>query len=172
MTDVINYVKTFPENSKLLLLSPIHLEDGRAMEDKLKVLLQQGYARLKINNRVVRIEEAEQVSETIESIYLVVDRIVLREADEDFFNRLADAIETAFFEGKGECFIEGLSDESLKQFSNRFERDGMKFLEPNIHLFSFNNPYGACPKCEGYGDIIGIDESLVVRVLDPIGPFC
>ncbi|NNL81651.1 MAG: excinuclease ABC subunit UvrA [Flavobacteriaceae bacterium] len=162
VTDVIHYVKTFSKGHKLLLLSPIHLEDGRAMEDKLKVLQQQGYARLKINGNVIRIDEAEQISETISSIYLVVDRIVVRENDEDFFNRLADAVETAFFEGKGACFIESLSEDTKKQFSNRFEHDGIKFLEPNIHLFSFNNPYGACPKCEGYGDIIGIDESLVV----------
>ncbi len=162
VSDVIDYIRTFSDGDKLLLLSPIHLEDGRAMEDKLKVLQQQGYARLKINSQVIRIDEAEKISEKIESLYLVVDRVVVRENDEDFFNRLADATEAAFFEGKGECLIESLSDKRLKQFSNKFERDGIKFLEPNVHLFSFNNPYGACPKCEGYGDIIGIDESLVV----------
>ncbi|NNF75377.1 MAG: excinuclease ABC subunit UvrA [Flavobacteriaceae bacterium] len=161
VSDVLDYVKSHPERTKLLLLAPIHLEEGRAMEDKLKVLQQQGYARLKINENIVRIEEAEQISETITSIFLVVDRIIVQD-DEDFYNRLADAIQTAFFEGKGECFIETLEDGTTKQFSNRFELDGLTFLEPNIHLFSFNNPYGACPKCEGYGDIIGIDEGLVV----------
>lgn len=161
VSDVIDYIKSFEEGERLLLLAPIHLEEGRAMEDKLKVLNQQGYARIKINDTVLRIEEAESYSETIKSIYLVVDRIVVRN-DEDFYNRLADATQTAFYEGKGECFVETLSDNKLRQFSNKFELDGIKFLEPNIHLFSFNNPYGACPKCEGYGDVIGIDANLVV----------
>ncbi|MBT8270783.1 MAG: excinuclease ABC subunit UvrA, partial [Bacteroidia bacterium] len=161
VSDVLEYVKSFEERTKLLLLAPIHLEEGRAMEDKLKVLQQQGYARLKINNTVIRIDEAETLSETINSIHLVVDRIIVQE-DEDFYNRLADAVQTAFFEGKGDCLIETLDSERVMAFSNRFERDGLKFLEPNIHLFSFNNPYGACPKCEGYGDIIGIDEALVI----------
>ncbi|NNK27294.1 MAG: excinuclease ABC subunit UvrA, partial [Flavobacteriaceae bacterium] len=98
---------------------------------------------------------------TEKDIYLVVDRIIVKH-EEDFYNRLADAIQTAFFEGKGECIIESLSDNKQHTYSNRFELDGMNFLEPNVHLFSFNNPYGACPKCEGYGDIIGIDADLVV----------
>ncbi|GAA4282116.1 excinuclease ABC subunit UvrA [Gaetbulibacter aestuarii] len=158
--DVINYVKTFPEREKMLLLAPIHLEEGRSMENKLKVLNQQGYARIKVNDTVKRIDEIESISEK-DTISLVVDRIIVKH-EEDFFNRLADAVQTAFFEGKGECYIETLSDQTQKEFSNKFELDGMQFLEPNVHLFSFNNPYGACPKCEGYGDIIGIDEDLVV----------
>ena len=92
----------------------------------------------------------------------MVDRIVNKGDDEDFLNRLADAVQTAFFEGKGELYIETLADGKQRQFSNKFELDGMTFLEPNVHLFSFNNPYGACPKCEGYGDVIGIDEDLVI----------
>ena len=93
--------------------------------------------------------------------YLVVDRIIVKD-DEEFYNRLANAIDTAYFEGKGECIIEELNTSKQALFSNKFELDGMSFLEPNVHLFSFNNPYGACPKCEGYGDVIGIDEDLVV----------
>ncbi|MGV6832570.1 MAG: excinuclease ABC subunit UvrA [bacterium] len=160
VTDVVNYVKSFDESTKLLLLAPIILEKDRAMEDKLKVLQQQGYARIKVNNQIIRIEEADQLKDTISKIDLVVDRIVVRH-DEDFYNRLADASQTAFFEGKGTCFIQDLTNDSLKEFSNSFSLDGMQFLEPNVHLFSFNNPYGACPKCEGYGDVIGIDETLV-----------
>ncbi|WMI65158.1 excinuclease ABC subunit UvrA [Aestuariibaculum sp. YM273] len=160
VTDVLEFLKTFPEREKLLLLSPIHLEEGRAMEDKINTLAQQGYARIKVSDRVIRIDETEHLSEK-EEVMLVVDRIVIKN-DEDFYNRLADSIQTAFFEGKGECFIETLSDNNLRHFSNKFELDGMSFLEPNVHLFSFNNPYGACPKCEGYGDIIGIDEDLVI----------
>jgi len=165
VTDVLNYIKSFTEGDKLLLLAPIHLENGRSIQDKLKVLTQQGYARIKVGKNVVRIDEAKVISET-NGVFLVVDRIIVRD-EEDFYNRLADAIQTAFFEGKGECYIESLSsdsskDNSIKQFSNKFELDGMSFLEPNVHLFSFNNPYGACPKCEGYGDVIGIDKNLVV----------
>ncbi len=159
-SDVITYIKQLNEGEKLLLLSPIILENGRAMNDKLKVLLQQGYARVKNNNEVLRIEEALE-KEIQKDADLVVDRIVVKH-DEDFYNRLADAVETAFFEGKGTCYIESLSDDNRLTFNNKFERDGMTFLEPNVHLFSFNNPYGACPKCEGYGDVIGIDEDLVI----------
>jgi excinuclease ABC subunit A len=160
VSDVLNYLKTFPEGEKLLLLAPISLEEGRTMEDKLQALQQQGYARIKVNKEVVRIDEASTFKKK-DTILLVVDRIIFKE-DEDFQNRLADAIQTAFFEGKGACIIETLSDNKQYPFSNKFEMDGIVFLEPNIHLFSFNNPYGACPKCEGYGDIIGIDEDLVI----------
>ena len=165
VTDVLNYIKSFTEGDKLLLLAPIYLENGRSIQDKLKVLTQQGYARIKVGKNVVRIDEAKVISET-NGVFLVVDRIIIRD-EEDFYNRLADAIQTAFFEGKGECYIESLSsdsskDNSIKQFSNKFELDGMSFLEPNVHLFSFNNPYGVCPTCEGYGNVIGIDEDLVV----------
>jgi excinuclease ABC subunit A len=158
VSDVINYVKTLEEGEKLLLLSPIHLEEGRTIEDKLKALLQQGYARVKVGDDVKRIDD---VKASKENIHLVVDRIIVKD-EEDFYNRLADAIQMGFFEGKGECFVEKLSDKTSRHFSNKFELDNIKFLEPNIHLFSFNNPYGACPKCEGYGDVIGIDEDLVV----------
>ncbi len=159
VTDVIEYVKSFEEGEKLLLLSPIIIENGRTIEGKLKVLQQQGFARIKVNTTVTRIEEVS-IKEK-DTVSLVVDRIVKRD-DEDFYNRLADAIDSAFFEGKGTCYIETLSDGNQRQFSNKFELDGMTFLEPNVHLFSFNNPYGACPECEGYGDVIGIDEDLVI----------
>ncbi|UZH55003.1 excinuclease ABC subunit UvrA [Salinimicrobium tongyeongense] len=161
VTDVVNYVRSFPEGSKMLLLAPVHVEQSRTPEEKLKVLLQQGYSRIKYKDEVLRIDEAELSKIAEKDLFLVVDRIVVKD-DEDFLNRLADAAQTAFFEGKGELFIENLSDKKIRQFSNKFELDGMSFLEPNVHLFSFNNPYGACPKCEGYGDVIGIDEDLVI----------
>ncbi|GAA4898756.1 excinuclease ABC subunit UvrA [Flaviramulus aquimarinus] len=160
ITDVLNYLKTFTEGKKLLLLAPIYLEEGRTIEDKLKALQQQGYARVKVNGSVVRIDEVESINKK-DTIHLVVDRIITKN-EENFYNRLADAIQTAFFEGKGECIIETLNDNKQHHFSNKFELDGINFLEPNVHLFSFNNPYGACPKCEGYGDIIGIDNDLVI----------
>ena len=161
-SDVIDFISTFEEHTKLLLLSPVILEEGRTIENKLQTLQQQGYARIQIGNNVVRIDDVLKTKiKKNQKLHLVVDRIVYK-ADEDFLNRLADAIETAFFEGRGTCIIEALADNTKKTFNNKFELDGTTFLEPNAHLFSFNNPYGACPKCEGYGDVIGIDEDLVV----------
>jgi len=160
-SDVINYVKTLEIGEKLLLLAPIILEEGRTIENKLQALQHQGYARIKIGDRVERIEQIENFKKLPKAISLVVDRIIVKDED-DFYNRLADAIEMAFFEGNGRCQIEKLENSDSREFSNSFELDGQKFLEPNTHLFSFNNPYGACPKCEGYGDVIGIDETLVI----------
>ncbi len=172
VTDVITKIKSFPLDSKWLLLSPIHLEQGRQLEDKLKVLLQQGFARILVNNEMFRLDDiSPEVSGSLDvtkmhgldnkDILLIIDRIVVKE-EEEFFNRLADAIQTAFFEGKGVCFLQDLDTNSRLTFSSNFELDGITFLEPNIHLFSFNNPYGACPTCEGYGNIIGIDNELVI----------
>ena len=159
-SDVINYIKTFNIGDKLLLLSPIHLEQGRTIENKLQALIHQGFSRIKIGDAVERIELIENF-ENSNTISLVVDRIIVKE-NQNFYNRLADAVEMAFFEGKGRCILEEVNGAEQREFSNTFELDGQKFLEPNTHLFSFNNPYGACPKCEGYGDVIGIDKSLVI----------
>ncbi len=159
VTDVVNYVKTFKEGTKLLLLAPIHIKEDRDALKSLQLFSKQGYARIKYNGEIMRID---QVPETIGKQFdLVVDRIVVK-TDEDFLNRLGNAVDNSFFEGKGNCAIEELETKEQQLFSNQFELDGMKFLEPNVHLFSFNNPYGACPKCEGYGDVIGIDPDLVV----------
>lgn len=161
ITDVINDVKAFTENSKWLLLAPIHLEEGRELENKLKVLLQQGFARILVNNQMIRLDEIDQHSLDHKDILLIIDRLIVKH-DEDFYNRLADAVQTAFYEGQGICFLQELDTLERKTYSTNFELDNITFLEPNIHLFSFNNPYGACPACEGYGNIIGIDEDLVV----------
>ena len=160
-SDVINYIKTLELGDKLLLLAPIHLEAGRTLENKLQALQHQGFARIKVGDTVERIEQIEDFGKLPKTISLVVDRIIVKD-EKDFYNRLADAIEMAFFEGKGRCLIEKIETSESREFSNSFELDGQKFLEPNTHLFSFNNPYGACPKCEGYGDVIGIDDSLVI----------
>jgi excinuclease ABC subunit A len=161
VSDVVNFVKKFDDKTKLLLLAPIIIDENRELKTLLQVLEQQGYARLKWNETIYRIADFPQEKYKNEALFLVIDRIVTR-ADEDFYNRLADAIQTAFFEGKGICFIESLEDHKVAEFSNKFDLDGMSFLEPNTHLFSFNNPYGACPACEGYGNVIGIDEELVI----------
>ena len=160
VTDVVTDVKSFELDSKWLLLAPIHLEEGRKLEDKLKVLLQQGFARILVKNEMVRLDDLPDSLDKNE-ILLIVDRIVVKE-EEEFYNRLADAVQTAFFEGKGICFLQELNSDKKYSYSNNFELDGITFLEPNVHLFSFNNPYGACPVCGGYGNIIGIDAELVI----------
>ncbi|MEP2689974.1 excinuclease ABC subunit UvrA [Maribacter dokdonensis] len=159
VTDVVNHVKAYTEGTKLLLLAPITIREDRDAIKSLELFSKQGYARIKYNNSVMRIDQAPK--DIGKKFDLVIDRIITKD-DEDFYNRLANAVDTAFFEGKGECMIEELADGKQTLFSNKFELDGITFLEPNVHLFSFNNPYGACPKCEGYGDVIGIDEDLVV----------
>ncbi len=159
VTDVVEYIKSVAVDTKLLLLAPLVVEKDRKLEKVLELLEQQGYSRLKVNNEVIRINAYQPKKD--DERYLVVDRMVVQD-DEDFFNRVADSVQTAFFEGKGTCIVEEIGGPSSREFSNKFELDGMSFLEPNTHLFSFNNPYGACPSCEGYGNIIGIDEDLVI----------
>lgn len=159
VSDVVDKVKSKPIGTRLLLLAPIQLEADRKLKDKLSILAQQGFARVLYRNQTVKISEV--TTESTDELYLIVDRVVTAE-DEDFFNRLADAVQIAFYEGKGSLVLKEVDHNQMHEFSNRFERDGITFLDPNIHLFSFNNPYGACPKCEGYGDIIGIDPELVI----------
>ena len=160
VTDVVETALAYPDGTKLLLLAPISIPKDRTVEQVLKLLLQQGYARILHQGEVIRLEE-DNLPKKLGKFQLVVDRIVVQH-NEDFQHRLADAVETAFFEGKGECMLQEVESEVLKHFSNRFEMDGITFLEPNVHLFSFNNPYGACPECDGYGDTIGLDEDLIV----------
>ena len=160
VTDVVSEVKKLELDSKWLLLAPIHLEKGRKLEDKLNVLLQQGFARILVDGEMVRLDDLPKGLNKKE-LFLIVDRIVVKD-EEEFYNRLADAVQTAFFEGKGICYLQELNSDKRFTYSNNFELDGISFLEPNVHLFSFNNPYGACPICEGYGNIIGIDAELVV----------
>ena len=160
VTDVVETALAYPDGTKLLLLAPINIPKDRTVEQVLKLLLQQGYARILHQGEVIRLEE-DNLPKKLGKFQLVVDRIVVQH-NKDFQHRLADAVETAFFEGKGECMLQEVESEVLKHFSNRFEMDGITFLEPNVHLFSFNNPYGACPECDGYGDTIGLDEDLIV----------
>ena len=160
-TDVVDHVRSFDEGQKLLLLAPLFLEEGRHLDEKLKTLQSQGYARVKIEDKIERIEQLIGIGTKKTNLQLVIDRIIVRH-NKDFYNRLADAIEMAFYEGKGKCSIEDLEQLKVKEFNTNFSLDGQTFLEPSTHLFSFNNPYGACAKCEGYGDVVGIDKSLVI----------
>ncbi len=159
VSDVIDFVKEFPEGSKFLLLAPIKVPEDRDPVKMAGFLSKQGYARIQYQGEVLRIEDAP--ADLGRAFFLVVDRVISK-GDEDFLNRLANAVDTAFFEGKGECLLEEMDRGKQTAFNSKFELDGMQFLEPNVHLFSFNNPYGACPECEGYGDVIGIDEDLVI----------
>ena len=161
VTDVTNFVKSFKEDTKLLLLCPIAINEDRDLKTVLKVLSQQGYARIKYEDQIFRIDELPTNQKNYSNLKLVVDRVIVKD-DEDFYNRLSDAIQTAFFEGNGVCVIQNITDNTTTEFNNKFELDGILFYEPNTHFFSFNNPYGACPTCEGYGNVIGVDEDLVI----------
>jgi excinuclease ABC subunit A len=161
VTDVTNFVKSFKEDTKLLLLCPIAINEDRDLKTVLKVLSQQGYARIKYEDQIYRIDELPTNQKNYSNLKLVVDRVIVKD-DEDFYNRLSDAIQTAFFEGNGVCVIQNITDNTTTEFNNKFELDGILFYEPNTHFFSFNNPYGACPTCEGYGNVIGVDEDLVI----------
>ncbi len=159
VNDVLETIKNeFHDGEKLLLLSPIEKNPNKKF-DRLSVLKQQGFARIFLNGKMMRIEELTHLPQ--DQYELVVDRIVVRN-EEDFYQRVADSIDIAFYEGKGTCCLWSLNQEKKFSFSNRFELDGIAFVQPNIHFFSFNNPFGACRKCEGFGDIIGIDKELVV----------
>ena len=160
VTDIISFIKKIKINQKLLLLSPIECNNKNDFNEKLDLLKNQGYSRIKYNNVVDKIDNFNYKDSN--DFFLVVDRIITVN-DESFYNRLADAIEVSIFEGNGVCIIEDLDNNKSHQFNTRFELDGQVFLEPSTNLFSFNNPYGACPKCEGYGDIVGIDKNLVIK---------
>ena len=129
-------------------------------------MLQKGFSRLYINREVVRIEDLLETDKKItikktDTPYLLVDRLVVKDFYEDDRHRIADSINTAFYEGEGEMFLE-VNQDKLIQFSNKFEADGIQFEEPVPNLFSFNNPFGACPVCEGFSQILGIDPDLII----------
>jgi len=159
VSDAIDFVKGLAEGSKLILLSPILIDKNKDLRKTMDVFLQQGFTRIMVNDQIIKIEDCD--FSITKNMSLVIDRIVVSH-EEDFYSRLADSVQTAFYEGKGYCRIIQADQSASVEFSNLFEADGMSFLEPSVHLFSFNNPYGACPDCEGFGNIIGIDEDLVI----------
>ncbi|MEK9613443.1 MAG: excinuclease ABC subunit UvrA, partial [Flavobacteriaceae bacterium] len=159
VSDVIASVKKYNTGDKLLLLAPIQKEPNRTLADKLKIFAQQGFARIYYQNKTRSIDALESTPK--KGFDLVIDRVVVRH-EEDFYNRLADSVEMAFYEGKGACSVLQLKEDNRTEFSNKFELDGKTFTPPNVHLFSFNNPLGACSRCEGFGDVIGIDPELVI----------
>lgn len=159
LADVVKHIFTLEENTKLLLLTKVANTEKRSTKEVVKILIQQGFARIFAYGKMLRLDEV--ANNPPEKFELVVDRIILKK-EEDFKNRLSDAVEIAFFEGNGSCSVVSIEGENRKTFSSNFEADGMQFVTPNVHLFSFNNPFGACPVCEGYGDIIGVDPELVI----------
>lgn len=159
VSDVVDHVKKIKNQTKLLLLAPIKTNSKISSKEKIKIFKQQGFARIYYNEKVFGIDDLKKIPE--EKFDLVIDRLITRN-NNDFYDRLSDAVEIAFYEGKGVCSILQLENKKRKIFSNKFELDGIKFFEPSIHLFSFNNPLGACTKCEGFGDVIGIDPDLVI----------
>lgn len=157
--DVVQDMEAQPKGTLLYLLSPIVLQDGRSLKDQLGLWQSQGFSRLLIDGNTVRLDdETWQAAEGHEA-YLLVDRIIV-DHEQATSNRFADSVQTAFFEGKGECRV--WVDKQEKVFSERFEADGIQFIEPSEHLFDFNNPVGACPECRGIGQVMGIDPDLVV----------
>ena len=164
--DVVDFLIEKEDQSKWLLLSPIHLEEKRTLAQQLNVLLQQGFQRIYANEKLVNISDVLNFEDALTSLqniklHLVIDRLIIQNS-EDFINRLSDAVQIAFYEGKGECVITPFDHFAPVLFSNNFTLDGITFNEPSIHLFSFNNPYGACETCNGYGNVIGIDDDLVI----------
>ena len=159
VSDVVDFLIPQKEGSKFLLLTTPQNKQKRSTKEQLDILIQQGYARIYTADGMQRLDDLN--GSIPKEFELIVDRVIVRHEDEDFKNRLSDAVDVAFFEGDGQCEVLNLATKERTCFSNKFEADGMTFLEPNVHLFSFNNPYGACKKCEGYGDIIGIDPELV-----------
>ncbi len=182
VTDIVNAIKQCKEGSKILLLVKFPMHAKRSIKEELNILIQKGFTRVykKIDagkgktdvGEILHIEDLlEQSEKELKqlfnsenaklSIYVLVDRLVAKEFDEDDLHRIGDSAGTAFFEGEGEVYLE-IDGKQLQHFSNRFELDGIKFEEPVPNLFSFNNPYGACPVCEGFSQVLGIDEDLVI----------
>ena len=161
--DVVQYMEEQKEGARLYLLSPIVLPEGRSLQEQLALWQSQGFSRMMIDGDAVRLDEHTWEKAEGHEAYLLVDRIVV-DHEQATSNRFADSVQTAFFEGQGECQVEVLSDQGprTKVFSERFEADGIQFIEPSEHLFDFNNPVGACPECKGVGMVMGIDADLVV----------
>lgn len=169
--DVIKAITTAATGDKLLLLVPFRQHHKRNTVEELNILLQKGFTRIYAEKQTLRIEDLLEDTNAIKQLetgfkkktvaYVLIDRLVIRTFEEDDIHRISDSVDTAFYEGEGECFLE-VNGEKLLHFSNKFELDGILFEEPVPNLFSFNNPFGACPTCEGFGQVLGIDADLVI----------
>ncbi len=157
--DLVACMNSRPEGTRLMLLAPIPKRKGRTLEEQLQIYLQQGFTRIVLGKEIIRIED--YTPRKNEKPSLLIDRLSASESKETA-SRLLDSAETAFYEGNGKCMIQFMDEEEPHSFSIRFEADGLEFEEPTEQMFSFNSPIGACPDCEGFGRIVGIDEDLVI----------
>ena len=165
ISDVTDFVKGLAGSSKVLLLAPLYEKKDRTLAKQLDLLSQQGFTRAVVDEQTIKIAELNEKSIKKNSkVYLLIDRLVTQPEEEDFINRVADSVQTAFNEGQGTCEVwdETTAKRSIHIFSNLFERDGLQFEEPDLNFFAFNNPIGACKHCEGFGSVIGIDHDLVI----------
>jgi|LSQX01.1.fsa_nt_gb excinuclease ABC subunit A len=165
VSDVCDYIFSLPEDVRIILYAPFLIRNERSPKEQLQVLLKQGFNRIQIKDEIIYIDDyLKQKQINHEEIHLLIDRFTADPSEENQ-SRVADSIETAFFEGQGACYIEiHFPNGPCKKhsFSNKFEKDGITFKKPSINMFSFNNPYGACPRCEGFGNTLGIDPDLVI----------
>ncbi len=171
VSSVCDFIYTHKEEDTILILAPLYPHNNRTLKEELAILLQKGFKRVKYVNEIRKIEEIIEdkfikniILKKNTDVEILIDRVILQKEDEDTHSRFNDSLQTAFFEGKGDCIIiiEDEKQHKEHRFCDRFELDGMKFEDPSVHFFSFNNPFGACRTCEGYGKVIGIDEDLVV----------
>lgn len=163
VTDVINFLEELPDNERILILAPIPNMRSYGIQEQFKILVQQGFSRIFLHGELLEITEIMDAPPTgSEQAKLIIDRATADTSSEEAMGRLGDSIHLAFTEGNGECSIYTMGDKKEHPFSIRFELDGIEFQVPNEHFFTFNNPFGACKTCEGYGQIIGIDEDLVI----------
>ncbi|MCD0488118.1 excinuclease ABC subunit UvrA [Pedobacter sp. MC2016-14] len=166
VTSVVEFITALGEDETIIISCPLHPHNTRSIKEELAVLLQKGFLRVYLNDEIQKIETIleDEAFNDVElgdqsTVKILIDRIVVNQ-EEETLSRIADSVQTAFFEGRGDCFV--AHDGTTTSFSDRFELDGIKFEEPTPNFFSFNNPYGACKRCEGYGNVIGIDEDLVI----------
>lgn len=163
VSDVVNFIVSQEEGTRFIISAPLKVKQGRSRPEELNLLLNKGFARVLLDGEVCFIEELlekeEEVNKSLD-ISILIDRGSVRKAEEEEQFRIADSVQTAFYEGEGECHVQ-IPEKGMFHFSDRFELDGIQFEVPTINLFSFNNPYGACKTCEGFGHVLGIDEDLV-----------
>ena len=161
--DVLEAILKYPKDTKFTILTPFNIPEGRSIETQLEVSLKQGFSRIDIDGEIIPIEDflKEKKFDGERKMFILVDRMKVDDA-KDVVSRMADSVETAFYEGNGTCYIRIYPEKELLEFSNKFEADGIAFEEPTDQTFSFNSPLGACPECEGFGKIIGIDPALVI----------
>lgn len=161
VTEVVDYVFSHEENTRLVITSPLKKKENRSWAKELEILMSKGYTRIQMGDKIAFIEEVlKSNAKEEEEVHVLIDRAVVKQDEETQF-RVSDSVQTAFFEGEGDCHVR-LEGQETKSFSDRFEQDGMLFEEPTVNFFSFNNPYGACKKCEGFGKVLGIDPDLVI----------